>query len=715
MRTDINDGSYVLQHSLTKKEIISMKLTDSMFKALAAFEHKGSAAGQLQMVFKEGTGNIIFPSIGPNQGQNFSFKTSVLTDSDQCYHHRHQGSHKEEMCSIGHISHRLQINGNGDSFQKIKGDFQTAKKQEQSSTTKALDFGRSSMSKKVVKGKKSQHNSEQQQPNNGFVQNMQTNFAPAKRTASPVGAPGEYTGMRNWTKPKVLSSLGMNPANSTTSNERSELTLADKICHILMIRPHKVIEVVERLRKMYPSSGVDQPLVMKECQTVATSKQESNGSREWSLRPEFLSKVSIEWSGYTEAEKMQVKRRKKEMSLSGKLKAAELSSSKARAKSPDNNNNNYGSQLLPSGDGAGDIDYAPKKTKRVARTGNDDVAAAPTVAPPPAVALPPPSMMPPSLSQQQQATDDSDDFDDDHAASHHRLIECGSVITDAHLPKTVSDAAAVMRDSGGYCNKTVTSPMTYSQQPPVKQRKKQPESKLKNKPKKQSHHGNLSSSSSSMSSTSPSSSRKRRGNAADHNTSNSCKPTADATASVKQQRMRKELNQSVVSTPSDSPSTPNDSEKDGMREESFMKKYSAILDDHMKNKYMKLGKDVNSKYLVLQRKLLDYSKPAKRYYDKLAYEKNPDKRAKLTLCLNQIVASVEKKSEYIADKAQYDLYGFQLEHLHNRLSEYHQRSHNTSMLGTKTKYYAVDNVSEKNPILARCNKKLSEQTGMSLR
>ena len=33
------------------------------------------------------------------------------------------------------------------------------------------------------------------------------------------------------------------------------------------------------------------------------------------------------------------------------------------------------------------------------------------------------------------------------------------------------------------------------------------------------------------------------------------------------------------------------------------RKYSAILDDHMKNKYMKLGKDVNSKYLVLQRKV----------------------------------------------------------------------------------------------------------------
>jgi len=304
---EIEEGQYSLTQGRKCKFIFQLKLTDTAVKALDTYQSQGSPSKQITIAFNDKQGKIEIPGkAGTGKSVPFHFTINDLTSEllgMEHYKTSHQST--DEMRILGGVSRKMQISATSDSFKNTYNKIKQVKVNEKRSHT----ISQPGVTKPLKKRPRPQHSP----TNQGFVHSITSTVK--SDTSSSAANNGDQAGKRTRTKPKHSSAGIVTSTNQITSSTSSSLTSSDNnrslqetIIHILMLGPQKMINIQSRVLKHHKQ--LDRNNLSSAVLQVATYDQIH---RFYKLQSQHHSLINPEWIGYTEDEKVIIRRKKTEL------------------------------------------------------------------------------------------------------------------------------------------------------------------------------------------------------------------------------------------------------------------------------------------------------------------------------------------------------------------------------------------------------------------
>nr|XP_002128540.1 RNA polymerase II elongation factor ELL isoform X1 [Ciona intestinalis] len=326
MAIDLSEGEYALQQNTSNIQIIQLKLTDSALRAVESYQNlQGDRVSKPTIRFNGNQGSIRIPTDGGNDTQTFTFQLSALNqsaaiDGVQQYY---TGDTRGRISIMGAIQHKITVNANDESYNATRKRMTLVKEQEQKTSTKEIKQPSSSKlgKKKLVNRRiRDQHlnNVRTSTPppgrptnNTSFARSASPLTTAPNRSVSPVTGSVSEAGIRNKTKP-ILSSFASSSSQPTTAQSGGK-PLSERVTHYLALRPLKFQELMIRLSR--DQGQPDAAKLRGILQQVAASRTVGMGVQEFVLNKQLLNEVHADWPGYTEEERVQVRRKLAEFTI----------------------------------------------------------------------------------------------------------------------------------------------------------------------------------------------------------------------------------------------------------------------------------------------------------------------------------------------------------------------------------------------------------------
>uniref|UniRef100_H2XKW5 OCEL domain-containing protein n=1 Tax=Ciona intestinalis TaxID=7719 RepID=H2XKW5_CIOIN len=275
MAIDLSEGEYALQQNTSNIQIIQLKLTDSALRAVESYQNlQGDRVSKPTIRFNGNQGSIRIPTDGGNDTQTFTFQLSALNqsaaiDGVQQYY---TGDTRGRISIMGAIQHKITVNANDESYNATRKRMTLVKEQEQK--TRYI-----------------------------YVQT--------------IGKFIFFLLIRHWPResPSLIWIFYVNlfVCYNRINNSLLHKPFIERVTHYLALRPLKFQELMIRLSR--DQGQPDAAKLRGILQQVAASRTVGMGVQEFVLNKQLLNEVHADWPGYTEEERVQVRRKLAEFTI----------------------------------------------------------------------------------------------------------------------------------------------------------------------------------------------------------------------------------------------------------------------------------------------------------------------------------------------------------------------------------------------------------------
>ncbi|CAK8692819.1 unnamed protein product [Clavelina lepadiformis] len=241
MAIELYEGEYALQQNAPKKTVLQLKLTDSALNAIELFQNKAvDCRWKPAIQFEGNQGNIQIPTGDGVETQTFTFQLASLAhaDSVNCVQQYHSRTAAGQIAIVGGIQQKITINANDDSYNVTRKKMTFVKEQEQKISTKVIKHPSGSKMGKKKQGLHrqilDQHAGRNGTPppnrgssNHSFTRSASPHTTSTMRSVSPISGVGDLAGVRNKTKPTMLTISSNNSSSQNSSSQKLLTKLGD--------------------------------------------------------------------------------------------------------------------------------------------------------------------------------------------------------------------------------------------------------------------------------------------------------------------------------------------------------------------------------------------------------------------------------------------------------------------------------------------------------